>query len=169
VLLVEDNRINQMVMLKLLKRVSVAVETCFDGVQATDKVLGKPAGYYSIILVCFLSLTFLVSTPANTSLFTQLDLMMPNKDGYQTCRDIRAWERKNNHPPIPIVALSANVLDDVWQKCGEAGFNSYLTKPVEFKELSDVMTQYLDPKDPATPMEYMQYEKRGGEGRKGSR
>jgi len=55
VLLVEDNRINQMVMLKLLKRVSVAVETCFDGVQATDKVLGRPAGYYSIILVCFLS------------------------------------------------------------------------------------------------------------------
>jgi PleD family two-component response regulator len=51
VLLVEDNRINQMVMLKLLKRVSVAVETCFDGVQATDKVLGKPAGYFSIILV----------------------------------------------------------------------------------------------------------------------
>lgn len=51
VLLVEDNRINQMVMLKLLRRVSVAVETCFDGVQATDKVLGKPPGYFSIILV----------------------------------------------------------------------------------------------------------------------
>jgi len=51
VLLVEDNRINQMVMLKLLKRVQVAVETCFDGVQATDKVLAKPPGYFSIILV----------------------------------------------------------------------------------------------------------------------
>lgn len=55
VLLVEDNRINQMVMLKLLRRVSVAVETCFDGVQATDKVLGKPPGYFSIILVSFSS------------------------------------------------------------------------------------------------------------------
>jgi len=71
--------------------------------------------------------------------------MMPNKDGYQTCIEIRAWEKENSYPPIPIVALSANVLDDVWQKCKEAGFNSYLTKPVEFKELSDVMTQHLDP------------------------
>jgi len=51
VLLVEDNRINQMVMLKLLKRVQVAVETCLDGVQATDKILAKPPGYFSIILV----------------------------------------------------------------------------------------------------------------------
>jgi CheY-like chemotaxis protein len=96
---------------------------------------------------------FYLSSSCLTNL--QLDLMMPNKDGYQTCRDIRAWEKKNNHPPIPIVALSANVLDDVWQKCGEAGFNSYLTKPVEFKELSDVMTQFLDPHDPKKPIAFM--------------
>ena len=70
VLLVEDNRINQMVMLKLLKRVQVAVETCFDGVQATDKVLAKPAGYFSIILVGL----FLRMFPALKTLLTSSTL-----------------------------------------------------------------------------------------------
>jgi len=80
---------------------------------------------------------------------------MPNKDGYQTCREIRRWEKKNKHPLLPIIALSANVLGDVYSKCVEAGFNAYVTKPVEFKELSVVMTRYLDPVDPGKPHEFM--------------
>jgi len=82
---------------------------------------------------------------------------MPNKDGYQTCKDIRAWEKQNSYKHIPMVALSANVLGDVYAKCVDAGFNSYLTKPVEFKELSDVMTAFLDPVDPLKPVEFMSH------------
>jgi len=82
---------------------------------------------------------------------------MPNKDGYQTCKDIRAWERENKHTHLPIIALSANVLGDVWAKCVEAGFNSYLTKPVEFRELSDVMTAALDTSKEAVPLEFMKH------------
>lgn len=70
---------------------------------------------------------------------------MPNKDGYETCKEIRKWEIQNRYPHLPIVALSANVLGDVYAKCVEAGFNSYVTKPVDFKILSDVMTALLDP------------------------
>ena len=80
---------------------------------------------------------------------------MPNKDGYQTCRDIRKWERKNKYKNLPIIALSANVLGDVYAKCADAGFNSYVTKPVDFKELSLVMLKYLDPADPNKPHEFM--------------
>jgi CheY-like chemotaxis protein len=57
---------------------------------------------------------------------------------------------------LPIIALSANVLGDVYAKCAEAGFNSYVTKPVDFKELSIVMLKYLDPADPGKPIEFMQ-------------
>lgn len=121
-------------MLKLLKRVSITVETVADGVQAVDQVLERPPGYYSIIL---------------------MDLMMPNKDGYESCREIRAWEKQNGYRPLPIVALSANVLDDVWRKCKEAGFNSYITKPLQFQELSDIMTGILDPEDKNQPLEFM--------------
>lgn len=80
---------------------------------------------------------------------------MPNKDGYQTCKEIRRWEKKNKHPYLPIIALSANVLGDVYSKCAEAGFNSYVTKPVEFKELAAVMVKFLDPTDPSKPHEFM--------------
>jgi CheY-like chemotaxis protein len=70
---------------------------------------------------------------------------MPNKDGYETCREIRAWEKENAYPRMPIIALSANVMADVMDKCVQAGFNSYVTKPVDFKALSTTMGNLLDP------------------------
>jgi CheY-like chemotaxis protein len=70
---------------------------------------------------------------------------MPRKDGYQTCREIRTWESNNSYPRMPIIALSANVMADVLDKCVQAGFNSYVTKPVDFKNLSEAMSNLLDP------------------------
>ena len=70
---------------------------------------------------------------------------MPRKDGYQTCREIRSWETTNSYPRMPIIALSANVMADVLDNCVKAGFNSYVTKPVDFKNLSEVMSNLLDP------------------------
>ncbi|KAK4930627.1 hypothetical protein LTR28_011633 [Elasticomyces elasticus] len=125
VLLVEDNRVNQMVLLKFLGKVAMNVETALDGVICTEKC----------------------------------DLHMPNKDGYQTCKEIRRWEKKNKYGYIPIIALSANVLGDVYTKCVEAGFNSYVTKPVDFKELSQELLLYLDPADPSKPHEFMRAKK----------
>ncbi|KAH7091152.1 putative histidine kinase HHK2p [Paraphoma chrysanthemicola] len=134
VLLVEDNKINQTVVLKFLARINIETETVMDGVQCTDTVFAKPPGYYSIILC---------------------DLHMPNKDGYTACKEIRRWEKKHGYRRHPIIALSANVLGDVYAKCVEAGFNSYVTKPVEFKELSSTLTNFLDPADPSKPPDLM--------------
>ncbi len=175
VLLVEDNKTNQLVSLlstcwypcepilihhqvvqKFLKKVSIDTEIAIDGVECTDKVFAHPHDYYSIILC---------------------DLHMPNKDGYQTCKEIRKWERHAKLPYFPIIALSANVLGDVYEKCVEAGkllerrtcetretfyadvllpgFNSYMTKPVDFKELSTVLMTFMDPSDPSKPHELM--------------
>ncbi|KAB8346032.1 hypothetical protein FH972_023084 [Carpinus fangiana] len=132
ILIVEDNFVNQKVLSKLLKRVSLASDTAADGVECLEKFFGNPVGYYSIILC---------------------DLHMPNKDGYQTCAEIRAWESQQlkagkNIPRIPIIALSANVLGDVQADCAKAGFDNFLTKPVEFGRFSDVVTMLLDPGDP---------------------
>jgi len=134
VLLVEDNMTNQMVLMKFLEKVSITVECALDGVQCTEKVFSHPHGYYSIILC---------------------DLHMPNKDGYRTCKEIRRWERKSKYSHLPIIALSANVLGDVYSKCVDAGFNSYVTKPVDFKELSAVMVNFLEPEDPNRPHQFM--------------
>jgi CheY-like chemotaxis protein len=74
---------------------------------------------------------------------------MPVKDGYDTCKEIRIWERENNQPHIPIIALSANVLGDVYSKCVDAGFSSYVTKPVDFQEMGNVLDKFLDINNPA--------------------
>jgi DNA-binding response OmpR family regulator len=71
---------------------------------------------------------------------------MPRKDGYQACREIREWEKAEGHPQLPMIALSANVMSDVQDKCLRAGFNSYVTKPVDFIQLSTSIAQYfIDP------------------------
>lgn len=96
-----------------------------------------PSSWYVLI-----SLRYIIAV---ANLRAQCDLHMPNKDGYQTCKDIRRWERKNKYKHLPIIALSANVLGDVYAKCVEAGFNSYVTKPVDFKELGVQMNKFLNP------------------------
>jgi CheY-like chemotaxis protein len=73
---------------------------------------------------------------------------MPNKDGYEACREIREWEKNESYRRMPIIALSANVMADVLDKCIEAGFSNYITKPVDFKALSTVMGDLLDPTEP---------------------
>ncbi|KAI9761562.1 MAG: hypothetical protein M4579_000954 [Chaenotheca gracillima] len=134
ILLVEDNIVNQKVLRKFLDKIGMEVETVSDGVQCTDRVFKEDHGFFSLILC---------------------DLHMPNKDGYQTCKDIRRWERKEKYPHLPIIALSANVMADVVDKCAEAGFSDYVTKPVDFKALSKAMTEFLDPADPSKPHQLM--------------
>lgn len=68
---------------------------------------------------------------------------MPRKDGYQACREIRAWEKSKHFEPMPIIALSANVMSDVQEKCTAAGFNDYVTKPVDFIELSTALSKFF--------------------------
>lgn len=70
---------------------------------------------------------------------------MPRKDGYQACREIREWEAKGNFPgrALPIIALSANVMSDVQDKCLQAGFNDYVTKPVDFINLSNALSRFF--------------------------
>ncbi|CAI4218217.1 unnamed protein product [Parascedosporium putredinis] len=123
VLLVEDNPVNQKVLTKYLKKVGVGVDIATDGMDCVDMVFSRPYGYYSLILC---------------------DLHMPRKDGYQACREVREWEkRKGKGATMPIIALSANVMSDVQDKCLAAGFSEYVTKPVDFIDLSRAMSKFF--------------------------
>lgn len=68
---------------------------------------------------------------------------MPRKDGYQACREIRQWETAGGFSNMPIIALSANVMSDVQEKCIAAGFSDYVTKPVDFIDLSRAMAKFF--------------------------
>ncbi|KAL1917948.1 uncharacterized protein VTP21DRAFT_3782 [Calcarisporiella thermophila] len=125
VLLVEDNPINQKVITRYLNRIGLDVTLAQDGVECLAQFHSHPVGYFSLILC---------------------DLCMPEKDGYATTREIRDWELKHlgdGQRPVPIVALSANVMDGVKTLCEMAGFSAYVSKPVSFTELSEVIRQYV--------------------------
>ncbi|KAG0172676.1 hypothetical protein DFQ28_009656 [Apophysomyces sp. BC1034] len=94
VLLVEDNPVNQKVLTRYLVRVGLNVDIAGDGEECVKAFFSNPPNYYSLILC---------------------DLFMPVKDGYEATREIREWESQHraNERPIPIVALSANVMSDV--------------------------------------------------------
>ncbi|PYH45537.1 putative sensor histidine kinase/response regulator [Aspergillus saccharolyticus JOP 1030-1] len=127
VLLVEDDDTNRMVMMKYLDKIKVMAETATNGQECTEMVFSKEPGYYSLI-IC--------------------DIQMPIKNGYETCRDIRAWESKNHYPQIPIMALSANAMTDQIEDAARAGFNDYVTKPIRHNELGKMMMGLLDPNRP---------------------
>ncbi|KAL5606667.1 hypothetical protein BROUX41_003064 [Berkeleyomyces rouxiae] len=122
VLLVEDNPINRKVLTKFLQKMGVDAEVAVDGQECTEKIMTRPQGHYHMVLC---------------------DLHMPRKDGYQACRDVRAWEQDQGASPMPFIALSANVMPEVQERCSQAGFTDYITKPVDFINLSRTMAKFL--------------------------
>lgn len=120
VLVVEDNDINQMILQDMLQHMGVTCHVAANGIEAVA----------------------LLSTMAVEDLDVVLmDCQMPEMDGYEATRAIRAGAAGSQWQQIPIIALTANALDDDEQKCKDAGMNRYLTKPVEKYRLAAVLTQ----------------------------
>lgn len=123
ILLAEDNLVNQKVMYKFLAKAGLHCDVAADGEVCTKKIYEKGPGYYHLILC---------------------DLDMPRKDGFEACEDIRKWEKQESCEPIPIIALSAYVMSDMSEKCDSAGFSRYISKPVEFSSLKDMIIETLN-------------------------
>ncbi|NVK37672.1 MAG: response regulator [Gammaproteobacteria bacterium] len=120
VLLVEDNVVNQKVALRMLTDFGLQCDLAEDGVEAL--VLARQ-NQYDLIL---------------------MDLQMPNMDGYQATKTIRAEEGLNK--VTPIVALTANALYDVKNQCLQAGMNDFLAKPYKKALLQQLLTRWLNVK-----------------------
>jgi CheY-like chemotaxis protein/anti-sigma regulatory factor (Ser/Thr protein kinase) len=121
VLLVEDNKMNQLVAGKFLKKWGVEMEIAADGMQAIEKLKHNR---YELIL---------------------MDLQMPHLDGYAATHFIRNnMQEALRH--IPILALTASALTDVRRNVLEAGMNDFITKPFNPKDLYDKLLKYAPAK-----------------------
>jgi len=72
-----------------------------------------------------------------------MDCEMPIMDGYTTAENIRLQEAKLNLDPIPIIALTAHVLQEHRIKAAAAGMDAHVNKPVDFIKLTDTLTRHL--------------------------
>ncbi len=116
VLLVEDNRTNQMVANNYLESFGCTVDLAENGQEALDNFSQK---HYDLIL---------------------MDCSMPIMDGYDATREIRSRETKSDH--IPIIAMTAHAMEGDMEKCLEAGMNDYLSKPVRKQNLKTILSKY---------------------------
>ncbi len=118
ILVVEDSVVNQKLMQILLNKQGHEVVLANDGRAAVLEVRKQS---FDLIL---------------------MDIQMPEMDGYDAARTIRADERASNRQ-TPIIALTANAMKGDREKCLEAGMDDYLTKPVQAEQLFDAIALTL--------------------------
>ncbi|MEW6678461.1 MAG: ATP-binding protein [Pseudomonadota bacterium] len=119
VLLVDDNRINQMVASRMLEKLGVTHEVADDGRQALDKL---KAGRFDLVL---------------------MDMEMPELDGEAATRALREWEQSQDRPRLPVIAMTANALAEDREACLASGMDDYLAKPVEMDKLKALLDRWL--------------------------
>ncbi|TAE26779.1 MAG: response regulator [Candidatus Kapaibacterium sp.] len=73
-----------------------------------------------------------------------MDIQMPVMDGFEATKVIREQEKIHNNPRVPIIAITAHVMEHYREKCLAIGMNDYLAKPVKKKQLNDMIEKWLE-------------------------
>ena len=120
-LLAEDNLLNAEIATDLFAAMGAQVEVAADGAQAVELFMNSQSGYFDLIL---------------------MDLQMPNMDGLEATKSIRA----SSHPEaksIPIIALTANTFQEDRDMTRAAGMNDFLAKPLDMEQIHVVLQKWL--------------------------
>jgi signal transduction histidine kinase/CheY-like chemotaxis protein len=123
ILLVEDNKANQMYMKVLFKKMNLEFNIANDGLEAIEAFKENK---YDLIL---------------------MDENMPNLNGMEATKRILSIEKEQSLKHTPIVALTANSLKGDREKFLKAGLDEYLTKPIDKKKLREVLGSFLKTKE----------------------
>ena len=121
ILLVEDNELNTEIAQTLLEHDGALVTTAANGKEALELFQAKPAGAFDAIL---------------------MDVMMPEMNGYEATRAIRALPDAEK-AALPIVAITANAFDEDRQNAAKAGMNGHLSKPFDMQQLLAMIEEVL--------------------------
>ncbi len=117
ILVVDDNKLNLKVAARLLKEYNVEIETIDSGFECIEKI--KAGQTYDLIL---------------------MDDMMPKMTGTETIAKLKQIEGYN----IPTIALTANAISGMKEKYMKAGFDGYLSKPIDKLELNRIINDFLN-------------------------
>jgi CheY-like chemotaxis protein/HPt (histidine-containing phosphotransfer) domain-containing protein len=118
-LLAEDNPVNQEVALGILQIEGYQVTVAKNGAEAVD-AFSKAA--FDLIL---------------------MDCHMPEMDGFEATRKIREMEKQNNLKRMPIVALTANAMQQDREECLNAGMDDHLSKPYSRLQMRETLDRWL--------------------------
>ena len=121
VLLAEDNEMNREIAHVLIEEAGVKVEEACNGAEAVKMVEESDSGYYDLIF---------------------MDIQMPIMDGYEAAKAIRKLERPDA-AKIPIVAMTANALEDDMRAAARAGMDAHFAKPINVKKLEELLRKYI--------------------------
>ena len=119
-LLAEDNPVNKMVAMKMLRSFGLTVVHAENGAKALDAFKN---GSFDLVL---------------------MDIQMPEMDGYESTINIRQWEKDERSGHTPIVALTANVLTADRARCFEVGMDDFLAKPIKMTDLHKTLKHWLE-------------------------
>ena len=127
ILLVEDNKSNQMLMKIVLKKMNLTFDIASDGVIAVDKFkkynsAGTRTNKYDAIL---------------------MDENMPNMNGIEATKQILEYEKQNDLIHTPIIALTANALKGDRERFLASGMDEYLTKPIDKIKITKILNEFL--------------------------
>ncbi len=117
ILIVEDNLMNQKIASFFLEQAGYEYLIASNGQEAVD-VITQGAQFDAVLMDC----------------------MMPVMDGITATRAIRQWENEQQTTPLPIIALTASVLEEDIKDCFDAGMNAYLPKPYKSHQLYDLFS-----------------------------
>ena len=121
ILVAEDNPINQMVVQGFLKKRGYSVRLVTNGLAAVREYQREPAAIQLILMDC----------------------EMPEMDGFEATRQIRRLERQQGLPAVPIIALTAHILDEHRQHGISVGMDDFLGKPLDSAKLYSTLESYL--------------------------
>ena len=120
VLVVEDNIVNQVLLVRLLEKMGIQPMVANNGKIALDLIAKHT---FDLVL---------------------MDCRMPVMDGYTACKELRNRERnRGDSYRLPVVAITANALKGERERCLAAGWDDYLTKPVTKRALQDILSHWL--------------------------
>jgi signal transduction histidine kinase/CheY-like chemotaxis protein len=117
ILVAEDNRVNQLVVVRHMEKAGHEVLTVSDGAAAIEALTGEP---FDLVL---------------------MDVQMPGMDGLEAARTIRSRQHPGS-PRVPIVALTAHSRPEDVERCYEAGMDGYISKPFEPRDLNELLERF---------------------------